>query len=394
MRVNVAIPESNVNEPVLDAALEAVTRLNEQLVKSGDATTFKQALPHVRWKPEPPGAEHFDHAAIVSARGWGDCDDLAPWHAASLRVTGEDRGARAIVVPSGPQRWHAVVQRSDGKIEDPSRAAGMGSNHSIAGAALPLMCAPGAGVDGAYILRPQLALKPSPNGWHARADLPWNWELAPDAKPSDAQYSMAALHQAPIASTALVGAIDGAIRLGEICGAADEDHLERLRCCSDYAAGMPLHELAHEYGHEHARAAHAVVGSFWSHIKKLASPIAHAVTAPITSAAHFVQHPSLSNLTHMVTDPARAALHAAHPLAHALHPFTPFMRFVPGIGPMAASAVDVVDHGLPTSFSDFARMAAQQGAGFIPGVGPALASPYGQMAQQFFPGAASPFTFA
>src|ERR1051326_1692539 len=106
---------------------------------------------------------------------------------------------------------------------------------------------------------------------------------------------MAALHQAPLPSTALVGAINGAITLGEICGAADEEHLERLRCCSDYAAGVPLHELAHEYGHEHARAAHNVVGSFWSHIKKLASPIVHAATAPITSAAHFVQHPSLSN---------------------------------------------------------------------------------------------------
>src|SRR5262245_53396081 len=120
MRVNVAIPEAHVTQPVLDAALEAVTRLNEQLIQSGHPT-FKQALPTgIKWKPEPPGSEHFDHAGIVAHRGWGDCDDLAPWHAASLRVTGEDKGANAIVVPSGPNRWHAVVRRSNGAIDDPS----------------------------------------------------------------------------------------------------------------------------------------------------------------------------------------------------------------------------------------------------------------------------------
>lgn len=380
MRVNVAIPESQVTAPVLDAALEAVTRLNEQLIKSGEAPTFKQALPHVQWRPEPPGAEHFDHAGIVSARGWGDCDDLAPHHAASLRVSGEDPGARAIVVPSGPQRWHAVVKRSSGKIDDPSEAAGMnGRRHAIAGAALPMMSTPQVSVSGAYTLRPQIALRPTPNGWQGRADLPWHWRST--GAPTPAEFAMAALHQAPLPSTALVGALDGALDLGEICGTADPEHLERLSCLRDYAAGMPLHDLAQQYGHEHARAAHSVVGSFWSHIKSLASPITHLAATPFSMANHLA-HGQFGKAFGDALSPAQQAMHLAQPFGHALQPFGGLMRMVPGIGPMAASAVDLAAHGMPSSFNDFARFAAQQGAGFIPGVGPALASPWGQMAQQ------------
>lgn len=382
MRVNVAIPESQVTAPVLDAALEAVTRLNEQLIKSGEAPTFKQALPHVQWRPEPPGAEHFDHAGIVSARGWGDCDDLAPHHAASLRVSGEDPGARAIVVPSGPQRWHAVVKRSSGKIDDPSEAAGMnGRRHAIAGAALPLMCEPQVSVSGAYLLRPQVALRPTHNGWQGRADIPWNWQPAPGAPATPAEMSMAALHQAPVAATALVGAIDGAIDLGVASGNADPEHLDRLRCLSDYAAGMPLHDCAEHYGHEHARAAHAVVGSFWSHLKHLASPITHLAATPFSMANHLA-HGQFGKAFGDALSPAQAALHAAQPFAHMMQPFGGLMRMVPGIGPVAASAVDLANHGLPTSFGDLAHFAAQQGAGFIPGAGPMLASPWGQIAQQ------------
>jgi hypothetical protein len=371
MRVNVAIPEAHVNEHVLDAALEAVTTLNEAMIKNGDAPTFDQALRNgVKWKPEPPGAEHFDHAGIVSARGWGDCDDLAPHHAATLRVKGVDPGARAIVVRSGPSMWHAVVQRSDGKLEDPSEAAGMRSNHAIKGAALPLMSAPQTGVNGAYILRPQLALRPTPNGWQARTDLPWNWH--PQGTPSPTDFAMSALHQAPIAATALNGSLDHAIALGEVCGgAADEEHLERLRCLSDHIAGMPLHELAEEYGHEHARAAHQVVGSFWSHLKHLASPIAHLATSPLSMASHLA-HGQFGKAFGDLTAPAQAAMHLAQPFGHALSPFSGLMRMVPGIGPIAASAVDLANHGMPTSFGDLAHFAMQQGGGMIPGVGPML----------------------
>jgi hypothetical protein len=391
MRINVAIPEAEVKKPVLDAALEAVTRLNEQLIKSGSASTFKQALtgPGVRWQPEPPGAEHFDHAQIVSARGWGDCDDLAPWHAASLRATGEDKGAKAIVIKSGPQRWHAIVERSNGKTkyEDPSEAAGMGSGNGMGisgGIALPMMTGPNE--IGSYIVRPQLALRPVDHGWEARTDIPWHWRDALDAKPSAMDIAMTALHQHPVANTAIVGALDGAVLLAETAGFADPAHIKRVRCFRDYCDGMPLDELAQVYGDEDAAAAYHTIGSFWSAIKN----VAKAAVSPVTSTVRFVKNPSLKNLTRFATDPITSTLKAAQPLASIAKPFTPLMRFIPGIGPVAASAVDLVQHGLPTSFGDAASMFMRNAPSFIPGVGPALSmaqnfTPLAAAAQQFMP---------
>src|SRR5258706_3949910 len=177
MRINVAVPEAHVTAPVLDAALESVTRLNESLIQRGEVPTFTQGLHHgVKWKPEPPGQEHFDHAGVVMKRKWGDCDDLAPWQAATLRHSGEDPGAFAVAQRSGPKRWHAVVQRSDGSIDDPSKRAGMGMAVSgIIGAALPLMYGPSSVVGGAYIVRPQIPMRPVPGPGQARPDLPWYW---------------------------------------------------------------------------------------------------------------------------------------------------------------------------------------------------------------------------
>lgn len=382
MRINVAIPEAQVKEPILNAALEAVTRLNEELIKDGTSPTAKQLIAEgAKWKPEPPGAEHFDHGGIIAERGWGDCDDWAPLHAASLRVTGVDKGATAVVMRSGPGRWHAIVKRSNGQIEDPSEAAGMGSGngYGISGAVLPIM-SPAAVVGGAYIVRPQLALRPVDHGWQARLDIPWHWRDKLAAPPTANEIAMTALHQHPVANPAICGALEGGLQLAEAAGFADPEHLDRIACMADYCHGVPLHELVQEYGHEHARAAHQVIGSFWSAIKKAAGTVTKAVTSPVTSAARFVTHPSLSNLTRMVTDPVQAHLNVAKPLANVVKPFTPLMRFVPGVGPLAATAVNLASQGLPTNLSDAARFFAQNAPGFVPGVGPAL-----QMAQQFMP---------
>jgi hypothetical protein len=123
VRIRVAVPEKHVSPSVINAALEAVTRVDHAMIEAGEAPAFHPR--HARWRPENFGEEHFDHAGIVVQRGWGDCDDLAPWRAASLRASGEDPGAVAIAVPSGPDMYHAIVRRSDGSNDDPSVAAGM-----------------------------------------------------------------------------------------------------------------------------------------------------------------------------------------------------------------------------------------------------------------------------
>lgn len=135
MRIRLAIPDRLVTPEALEAALEATTLANEQAIRRGEVPPLTEAIEKgVKWKPETfTDGEHFDMSHIVSARGWGDCDDLAPWLAGELRATGEDPGARSVVYKSGPDRWHVVTETSDGEILDPSRWAGMGKKSSVSG---------------------------------------------------------------------------------------------------------------------------------------------------------------------------------------------------------------------------------------------------------------------
>jgi hypothetical protein len=307
VRINVAVPEAHVDAPVLDAALEAVTRLNETLLERGQVPEFTTALDKlgIQWKPEPPGAEHFDHAGVVMKRRWGDCDDLAPWHAASLRHSGEDPDAKAVVYQSGPRRWHAVVQRGSGEIDDPSKEAGMGRHRGNRGASVaPMVTSAGSAVVGSYLLRPSIALRPVYGQWQARADIPWQWrEKSLLPQPSANDMAMTTLHTSPVASTALTGAINGAIHLADSSGFADEDHLQRLAAIADAAQGCGWADLAEVYGEDHANAAISVVGSFWGSIANVAKK-----ALPVVSKA---------------------------------------VQFIPGVGPVASSALDLASGFIP-----------------------------------------------
>ena len=337
MRINVAVPEAQVTKPVLDAALESVTRLDEQLIKSGAAPTFRRSLnrDHIVWKPEPPGAEHFDHAGVVQRRKWGDCDDLAPWHAASLRATGEDPGAIAVVRRSGPTRWHAYVERSDGTSEDPSREAGMGKkSDGVVGAAVPLMFAPyesesiGGDDLGETIVRPSIALRQTPREqWQARVDLPWHVHQQRIILPTE--YAMATLNTDAAAAKALVGALEGAAKLGLCAGYAHPDHIARMAAIADTIDGIDYETVRTCYGDEHARAAHAFVeGSVWSTIKKGAKGVAKGVKKVAKTAARIA------------------------PLAARV------VQFVPGVGPLAREAIDfavAANRVAPGAVSAFAK---------------------------------------
>lgn len=243
MRIKLAVPDQlddHERKNALNAALEAVTIADEGLITRGIVPPAAAVIKagKVKWKPEPPGDEHFDLATTVIGRGWGDCDDLAPWHAASLRASGRDPRARAIVRKSGPERWHALVRRGDGSIEDPSRAAGMGSRVSgyedpLAPIVLPM----------ADERRMAIALAPGVYGshhvvggqgqqWFARLDVPstrepWAWT------------SMAA-HPNP--QTALAGCIRGARIIGE--DDIDGEDEARLAVVHDLIMGADPYEVA------------------------------------------------------------------------------------------------------------------------------------------------------
>ena len=105
-----------------DAAIEGLTRLDETIIGAGAVPPLYKA--GVRYKTEP--REVWRHAADVAAEGWGDCEDLSAYRAAELRVSGEDPDARVRTFQTGPRRYHAVVERGNGILEDPSRVLGMG----------------------------------------------------------------------------------------------------------------------------------------------------------------------------------------------------------------------------------------------------------------------------
>lgn len=334
MRINVAVPEAQVTKPVLDAALESVTRLNEQLIKSGSVPTFRKSLArdNIRWKPEPPGDEHFDHAGVVQRRKWGDCDDLAPWHAGSLRATGEDPDAIAVVRRSGPTRWHAYVERSDGTTEDPSREAGMGKRHDgVVGAALPLMYRPvelqGVGGDdlGEWIVRPSIAMRPTDRGhWQTRVDLPRHVRVNRISMPTDS--AMTTLHTDGAQAQSLLRALEGAAKLGIVGGYAQPEHLARIGAICDTIDGLPYEDISACYGDEHARAAQEFVGSFLSKAWKRVKKTGRGVLKAAQKAAPFASR---------------------------------ILQFVPGVGPLAREALDFaakVNLNLdPKSVSKFAK---------------------------------------
>lgn len=130
MKIGLTVPSDTVSKRTLDAAVEAATEVAQAQIEAGKVPPLAQAIEQhgVRWSPEanPPGQESFDIPQTVLKRGWGDCDDLAPWWAAELRASNEDPDAFAEVYQSGPKRYHVVVRRGDGTVDDPSKWAGMG----------------------------------------------------------------------------------------------------------------------------------------------------------------------------------------------------------------------------------------------------------------------------
>lgn len=221
MDVRIAVPEEHVSPAILNAGLEMNTRVNEALIRAGDAPTFDKAVKNgLRWRPEPPGLESFDHAGKTMGRKWGDCDDLAPHRAATLRVTGEDPLAKAVVYKSGPGRWHAIVQRGSGSLEDPSQTAGMqvrkGSKAEGIPAAVVGCMATGRGVDGS--VRPFTAVRRDGTGWTARTDLPIN----------DVGHAISTRVFGASPAAALAGSMRGACVIGHCVGVGDEEHIAKL----------------------------------------------------------------------------------------------------------------------------------------------------------------------
>ena len=82
----------------------------------------------VRYAEEPPGQEDWQDIPTTLKLGWGDCEDLACWRAAELRVRHNVQAEPTFIWklrPNGGYLYHILVRYPDGRIEDPSRTLGM-----------------------------------------------------------------------------------------------------------------------------------------------------------------------------------------------------------------------------------------------------------------------------
>jgi hypothetical protein len=372
MRIQLGVPEQlddHERRDALDAALEACTISNHGMVKRRLVPTAASAIKagKVKWHPEPPGDEHFDLAPTVLARGHGDCDDLAPWHAGSLRATGTDPDAVAFVKRSGPNRWHALVRRGDGSIEDPSLAAGMGrhgvsgyGSDAIVGAIVKPMAAD---------QRMCLAICPHrhhphhPSVWFARLDVPsqsepWAW-------------SSHAGH--PDAKAALTHAIKGARLIGEDDIDSEDD--ARLAVLHDLINGADPYEVAcalEETAGDDVDTMRVMVdgmnvGNFFSGLAHGLSKIARPFAKIASKALQFI--PGVGPIASSALDMAAQMLPASHPAhpANAGHPAH------------AAAVKTLISQGHP-AYAGAVPPPSQQGPSYgppPPGYGPPSGYGYG-----------------
>lgn len=122
---------------VIKHVLEMNVELNQEYLRLHKVPPLYRA--GVRYMEEPLNilklggspAERVEDFALIPAiieRGWGDCDDLAPWRCAELRKHGEHAKIRIQWKrhpQSGAKIYHVLVRRGDGSIEDPSLKLGM-----------------------------------------------------------------------------------------------------------------------------------------------------------------------------------------------------------------------------------------------------------------------------
>ena len=117
---------------VLQNLLEGLTIANVAYLLSQPHTPDLYAS-GVRYLEEEPGVDEWQDIPDTLARRTGDCEDLACWRVAELRVRyGEPTATRGISVDEIPDKsgvlvvtYHITVVHQDGTTEDPSRRLGM-----------------------------------------------------------------------------------------------------------------------------------------------------------------------------------------------------------------------------------------------------------------------------
>lgn len=110
----------------LDILLECLTLLDLHWLHSNPDTPLLYES-GVFYQREPDGQENWLTVPYVIEQGFGDCEDLACWRAAELRLQGivARPFASKVVNSDGTVQFHARVRLGNNAVEDPSRRLGM-----------------------------------------------------------------------------------------------------------------------------------------------------------------------------------------------------------------------------------------------------------------------------
>lgn len=116
MQISSSLPDHGA---IVEAVLSGFVRAAEVVLRTG-LFPLSPIDSDVRYIEEPEGRETWLLPNQVLDAGGGDCEDLSIWLTAGLHVSGEDPGARCKLAMTGPYKVHCIVQRSDGRLLDPS----------------------------------------------------------------------------------------------------------------------------------------------------------------------------------------------------------------------------------------------------------------------------------
>lgn len=116
------------SEAVLRLLLEALTLSDEIWLRTHPSAPGIYAS-GVRYKREPDGVEIWQSIPALLSSRFGDCEDLACWRTAELRIRGIAAQPAFYFRRIGETLlYHIVVRLPDGQIEDPSAKLGMGAS--------------------------------------------------------------------------------------------------------------------------------------------------------------------------------------------------------------------------------------------------------------------------
>lgn len=106
--------------------LEALVKTDELILKAFPNIPLLYRS-GVVYQEEPRGQDDWQDCLTVMQQGWGDCEDLACWRVAELRVRYGVKAEAEFFWKETHRTldFHTVVRLPNGKIEDPSLNLGM-----------------------------------------------------------------------------------------------------------------------------------------------------------------------------------------------------------------------------------------------------------------------------